>query len=511
MKSLSKKARSILKKIKTEKYTIKYDNFDIHSFKELLLKNPKIASTYMEGTSQYPPFEYLHQDVFDSLYKYEPEKIDEGDIDYDHLLNSQVMDAVIESPQYKELRGMTRLDKMNSAIGTEIVGDKVKDLVEELQEKYESLMNDLNQAAENVAQAQENADDADGEEGQEGQGKSQEQIELEKAQAELEKAKKDLKNMVQKKEKRSIGRMLDMAIDETHKTSDLITNWGVEQDPNYKRGGYQEKLKLLEKIKGSKKLREIAELIGRYRKLALSTFKNKIAKGINSIYDIELGKDLGKLIPTEISNLTNPVLRKTFHKKFVENNLMQYKYIGKEKKAKGPIVVCIDSSGSMHGAPEVWAKSVAMGLLEIAKAENRSLHVIHFDASSKKHLHTNSFLKKDAYDVREVIDMAEFFASGGTLFEPPLELAQDKINEDKEFTKADIVFITDGNSTVTNDWLSNFKLWKKSKNVTIHSILIDVTYHTDCSVNLFSDKVTKLNSIRKNSADKVAEIVFAAV
>ena len=125
MKSLSNKARSILKRIKTEKYTIKYDNFDIHSFKELLLKNPKIASTYMEGTEKYAPFEYLHQDVFDSLYKYDPEKIDEGQIDYEHLLNSQVMDAVIESPQYKELRGMTRLDKLNSAIGTEIVGDKV--------------------------------------------------------------------------------------------------------------------------------------------------------------------------------------------------------------------------------------------------------------------------------------------------------------------------------------------------------------------------------------------------
>tara|TARA_Y100000592_G_scaffold27891_1_gene44398 strand:- start:14602 stop:16137 length:1536 start_codon:yes stop_codon:yes gene_type:complete len=511
MKSLSKKARSILKKIKTEKYTIKYDNFDLHTFKELLLKNPKIASTYMEGTNNYPPFEYLHQDVFDSLYKYEPQKIDEGDIDYDHLLNSQVMDAVIESPQYKELRGMTRLDKINAAVGTEIVGDKVKELVEELQDKYESLMDDLNQAAENVAQAQDNAD-GDEEEGEEGQGKSQAAIELEKAQAELEKAKKELSNVVQKKEKRSIGRMLDMAIDETHKTSDLITNWGIEQDPNFKRGGYQEKMKLLDKIKNSSKLKEIAALMGRYRKLAMSTFKNKVAKGINSIYDIELGKDLGKLIPTEISNLTNPILRKTFHKKFVENNLLQYKYIGKEKKAKGPIVVCIDSSGSMHGAPEVWAKSVAMGLLEIAKAEHRSLHVIHFDASNKHHLHTNSFLKKEAYDVKEVIDMAEFFASGGTLFEPPLELAKDKINDDKEFTKADIVFITDGNSTITNDWLKDFKSWKKSKNVTIHSILVDVTYHTDCSVNLFSDKVTKLASIRKGSdADKVAEIVFAAV
>jgi uncharacterized protein with von Willebrand factor type A (vWA) domain len=40
--------------------------------------------------------------------------------------------------------------------------------------------------------------------------------------------------------------------------------------------------------------------------------------------------------------------------------------------------------------------------------------------------------------------MAEYFSGGGTLFEPPLELAKDKIELDKEFTKADIVFVTDG-------------------------------------------------------------------
>ena len=165
----------------------------------------------------------------------------------------------------------------------------------------------------------------------------------------------------------------------------------------------------------------------------------------------------------------------------------------------------------MHGSAEVWAKGVAMGLLEIAKAENRSLHVIHFDASAKSQLYTNSFLKKDSTDINEVINMAEYFAGGGTLFEPPLDLAKDKINEDNEFLKADIVFITDGNSTVTNHWLEEFTAWKKAKNVVVHSILIDVVSHTGTSLKLFSDKITNLKAIRKNAADKVAELIFAAV
>jgi len=511
MKTLSEKAKSILKRIKSEKYSVKYDNFDIHAFKELLLKNPKIAATYMSGTDMYPQFEHLHQDVFDSLYKYSPEKFDDKDIAYEYSLNSQVMDAVMDSPQYKELRGMTRLDKLNAAVGTEVVGEQVKDLVKDLKDKFDEALKNLESAAENAADKEQAAGgDAEKENNGTGEGKSQEQISLEDAQKHLEDTLNTL-NVVEKKEKRQINRMLDKAISKTQETSEMIANWGLEQDPNYQKSGYQEKLKLLETLNTSKKLKEIAALMGRYKSLALSTFKNKISKGVNSIYDIELGKDIGKLIPTEMSKLSHPLLKTSFKKNYVESNLLQYKYAGKEKKAKGPIVVCIDSSGSMHGEPEIWAKGVAMGLLEIARAENRSLHVIHFDASPKHMLHTNNFLKSDAYNVSEVLDMAEFFASGGTQFEPPLDLAKDTINDHKEFKKADIVFITDGNSAVRKSWLYDFISWKKQKNVIVHSVLVDVDYNTDCAINEFSDKISKLDDIRQSSADKVAEIIFSVV
>jgi uncharacterized protein with von Willebrand factor type A (vWA) domain len=206
--------------------------------------------------------------------------------------------------------------------------------------------------------------------------------------------------------------------------------------------------------------------------------------------------------------LRKPILKTLFMKEYLEESLLQYEYQGKERKGNGPMICCIDSSGSMGGIPEIWAKSVAMGLLDISRQQKRSFMVIHFDASSKESLHTNTFDKNGSYNIEEVLDMAEYFTSGGTLFEPSLDLARDKIEQEKDFEKADIVFITDGESTIRPNWLSNFKKWKSEKNVKIQSILIDMGYNFQGSLDLFSDSVTKLRELTSSSLDELATDIF---
>jgi|APSaa5957512535_1039671.scaffolds.fasta_scaffold01580_17 uncharacterized protein with von Willebrand factor type A (vWA) domain len=511
MKSLSKKNRSILSEIRSEEFTIDHDNFDIKNFQELLVKNPKIARLYIEGSKEYPQFKNLQQDVYDSLYKYGPKKVHESDIQLEYLLNSQIMDAVVDSNKYKELRLMTRLDKVNSAVGSEVLGNDVKDLVDKLREEFEDALN-------NAKQAQKQVDDEQGQgkgeqpesEGGAGdqEGKGQEFTSLEEAQKKLEESMKTLNNFIDERERRQIDKMLDNALSETKETSDMITNWGLEQDPSYSKAGYQQKLKLIERLKSSKKLQEISKLAGRYKRLAVNSQKEKIRKGADSLYDIVTGNDLGRVLSSEAMKLRKPILKTLFMKEYLEESLLQYEYQGKERKGNGPMICCIDSSGSMGGIPEIWAKSVAMGLLDISRQQKRSFMVIHFDASSKESLHTNTFDKNGSYNIEEVLDMAEYFTSGGTLFEPSLDLARDKIEQEKDFEKADIVFITDGESTIRPNWLSNFKKWKSEKNVKIQSILIDMGYNFQGSLDLFSDSVTKLRELTSSSLDELATDIF---
>jgi len=368
MRKLSIKITDITKEVRIKKNVVKLDAFDKRAFKEVLFYNPNIADTYKEGQKKYPPFKELHQDVFDSLYKYSPEKYDEKDIDYDYLLNSQVMDSLMSSVKYRELRNLTKLDIIQSTIGTQILGEEVKKLIEELQEEFEKQMQ---VAADALQQAQKDADkklkqkqkeidegEATDEEKQTARQKADAEKEwtLKEAKKRLEEYMKTHKDKRQRRVKRATTKMLDYAISQTTETSDLITNWGLEQDATYSTTGYQEKIKLINELKSSEKLKRIAALAGRYRRMALSTMREKVKRGIESLYKIKTGNNLSRLLPSELMKIKHPILKKLFYKGYAEKSLMQYEYRGKERKAKGPIICCIDNSGSMSGEPEVTKK-----------------------------------------------------------------------------------------------------------------------------------------------------------
>jgi len=151
-----------------------------------------------------------------------------------------------------------------------------------------------------------------------------------------------------------------------------------------------------------------------------------------------------------------------------------------------------------------------MGVLEITRIQKRDLYVIHFDASPKEHLHCNYFPKNN-YNIEDIIDMAEYFSGGGTQFQPPLDLARDKIDLMKNFSKADILFITDGECAATEGWLKSYLKWKKDNNVNITSILIDTYDNSDSCVKTFSDTVEKLWCLKKNNSDDLAINLFSNI
>lgn len=499
MRKIGAETNKIDANIHLEKQAITYDSFDIASFTKIVKTNPILTQTYDEGSDIYPFFKELHQDLYDSLFKYEPERIPDDTMDMHYLLNGQIMDLVTESPKYKELRQATRLDTVASVVGCELLGEEVKDILEELKDK-------VNEAMQNMQEAQDALDAANAEDGEEGEsdgdgekgtnGKSNQKFTVEEAQKLLEDSLQQARSIIDKKLEKRINRIVDATSAETKKTLNYITQWGLEQSSTYTTSNYQEKLELLEKIRGSQKLKMISELAGRYRKTALALQREKLKKGSDYVFDVAYGDNISKILPTEMMKLAHPILKQAFMVNYVEKKLMQYEYGGKEKIAKGPMICCIDSSGSMSGSAEIWAKSTALGLLEIARFQKRDFSAIHFDGGHKQNLHVNSFPKGGDLDVREMLDMAEFFASGGTEFEPALSLAQDKINEGGEMSKADIIFITDGMSAVRPIWLKNYLEWKKEKHVRVYSILIDCTSNSDATLKLFSDKIYHLASLR---------------
>jgi uncharacterized protein with von Willebrand factor type A (vWA) domain len=503
--------RRLNKSVKFEKYSVEYNKFNLEDFRAALGASGKMEKTFHEGKEFYPAWGELHQDLWDALYKYKPFMFDENDMDMRYLLNTGVMKAIQESPHYKELRQLTKLDLMGTTVGAEALSEEVKNLVEELKDQYEEALKELEDAQQQADSAEQALEGEESEESRKGGTADKEDKKkwaLKEAQKRLEEAKKKMGKVIDKKAKGKINRFTNAATAKTRETTDMITAWGLEQSDTFTQSGYQEKMQLLDRLRDNPKLKRIAELAGRYKRMAFAIQKQQIKHGTDAIHNVVLGDDLGRILPSEAMKLNHPILKNLFKLALLEKKVLQYEYMGKERIAKGAIIVCVDSSGSMNGTPEVWSKSVALGMVEIAKIQKRDVFVIHFDASPKESLHTNYFPKDGSWGLEEVLDMAEYYSGGGTYFEPPLDLSRDKIMEQEQFSKADIIFVTDGESTVTDEWLKDFKSWKKEKNVRIYSILINTYRGTTVSLDLFSDKAFSLSDINEKQMDDTAFKLF---
>ena len=417
MISLTKKARSLLDQIrKSSKFVIDNNNFDIENYNFIKDRSSRMQEIEEKGSKDYNQFPELMQDTFDALFKNEPKLLEEWQIKPDFLVNKVIADKLLESPRYKELRVMTQADELASAVGTEVMSEQLIEWIKEQKELNDAL-NQLIEAAGGMesADGEGEGEDDEGKEGEEGKGKSNKKQTLAEAMKAYEEAMQNFQAMSEdRKLNKSIDRIAAKVKDQVRETSDMISNWGLERSGTYTKRPVNEKMELLNKLRTNQKLQQIARLAGRYRRLALQTKREKVKKGLDETHSITQGDDLGRLIPAEWMRLAHPLTEQQFVADLIEKKTLIYQVKGKEKKARGPIITCIDESGSMSGLPEIWAKSVALALFEIAREQKRDFYVIHFSSGARmEQLHTNEFLKTDPFNIEQMIDMAEYFENGG--------------------------------------------------------------------------------------------------
>ena len=85
----------------------------------------------------------------------------------------------------------------------------------------------------------------------------------------------------------------------------------------------------------------------------------------------------------------------------------------------------------------------------------------------------------------------------------PLTEAANIIKEEPDFKQADVVFVTDGESTIDNEWLKKFIKDKEVSQFNVISILIGVS-NSECGQ--FSDKVVTIDDIAED--DKALSTMF---
>jgi len=197
---------------------------------------------------------------------------------------------------------------------------------------------------------------------------------------------------------------------------------------------------LAARLKSDSRLKEIALLAGRFKRIAASKRRSKVKHGADEISDIEQGGDLARLLPSELVKLAHPKLRLAFMRNFVERSALQYQLIGNEPLGKGPMVVLLDKSGSMDGPRDTWATALALALLDEAQRERRMFALLCFDARVK----FEAVVKPGEPLPEDALFTA---CAGGTEIADALERGLEIISSNPgPMKKADVVLITDGGS-----------------------------------------------------------------
>lgn len=469
------------------------DRYDRRVYDEMRVQSTELQAAEEREAGQIPSAPLLIRDFWASLYKMDPRLAEDpqGTL----AVHKKLLEMAHELGDWEDLRSSCRLDQWASALAATVVSGRV------LESLPEDTKKDIQQASEGERIAQEFLQNAlfnrEGAQlaAERGDVKKADQLrrmaELleQQAQDALQTAREASARAAAALETREVRQALRTAARDAGQAieSTEIFSWGTEAGRPQTLFA-QDKFTLAWRLSSDLKLKEIARLAGRMREIARAKRRTRIKQEPTEIVDVETGNDLSRVLPSELVALGHSVLRKDFLRRFAEENLMEYRLEGKETMGRGPIVACLDSSGSMadgDGWKEKWSKAVALALFQVAAREKRAFACIHF--GSKKEIKTFVFPNPRAARPVEVAEMASFFFGGGTDFERPLEKAAEII-KDGPFKKADIVFITDGECEVSSAFMQRFRRLKAEKEFSVISVLMPGG--KSAGVRPFSDRIT---------------------
>ncbi|MFN7135719.1 MAG: chlorite dismutase family protein, partial [Myxococcales bacterium] len=238
-----------------------------------------------------------------------------------------------------------------------------------------------------------------------------------------------------------------------------------------------ERLRLAEKLTTNAKLKKLAQLAGAFRHDARAARRRRRERATTEVFRVGRGGALGRILPSELAALRHPLRRRDLLRRVIEEELLQYDLRGDDHQGKGPVVVCIDGSGSMSGPRELWSKAVTLALLEIARKQGRRTRAIVFSGPEQPltefelTARGRVSLKRSA-NMDEIVRLAECFPGGGTDFEKPLRSALQAV-QSAGMKGAYVVFITDGEAQINDAFAEEFRREKKRRDISVYAVLVD--------------------------------------
>lgn len=228
-------------------------------------------------------------------------------------------------------------------------------------------------------------------------------------------------------------------------------------------------------LQSNEKIRNLVQKMGRSYISEKKKKQTRIRSASkNETHGTHLSDDVARMLASELLNLEDETLESLFYARLLERNLLCYELRDhslngnqQNKTRTGPIVACLDTSGSMRGTRLIKAKALLLAIANTLTRENRSMHVLLFGASGE----ISEFAMEGPHNAADLLKFLKQGFGGGTDFETPLTRAFHIIRTETTYTKADVLMISDGECTLSDVFLDKLTHEKQLLNVNIYSVL----------------------------------------
>lgn len=174
--------------------------------------------------------------------------------------------------------------------------------------------------------------------------------------------------------------------------------------------------------------------------------------GYTEIRGVRYGDEWAALVSSEAALLAFPETQTLFFKKAAEAELLVWDHFTpapptvkdprrtlerQKRNDRGPVIVVLDTSGSMRGKPEEVAKAAVLALLRVALEEERDCYLINFSSTTRC-----LDLSRLTTALPELLRFLEFSFHGGTDLAPALRECLQVLDQGA-FKEADVLIVSD--------------------------------------------------------------------
>ncbi len=195
------------------------------------------------------------------------------------------------------------------------------------------------------------------------------------------------------------------------------------------------------------------------------------------------------MLGSEAAMLLHPVLHKLWRARRAEGRLLTYDSQAvlidlrpdptatprravlppaPEALVRGPIIVCIDTSGSMRGAPEAIAKAVVLQAVRTAFAEQRGCLLVAFGGLGEV---VERELVHSADGLAALLDLIGQGFDGGTDLQSPIERAIERVQTER-WASADLLIVSDGEFGCTAATLAQLDAVRERQGLRVQGVLV---------------------------------------